>query len=245
MSLINDALKRARDAERQKGAAPPKVPLQPVDYAGRRPPASQWLVLVLILLALGFSVLSFLKWSGEKPPTAQAPLRTNAPVKAPVVSLPTAPTNAAAPRPQPRHPVVQVNTNVLARTEGRPSNAATSAQSPSPEPRSASGADPAEAAPTPSAGTSSPTNTAAAVAAPALTNASGTATNAASADPDRPPELRLQSIIYRLRNPSAVINGAMLQVGDSIAGGRVTEIQRHAVTVRWKETNLVLELPRL
>jgi hypothetical protein len=64
--------------------------------------------------------------------------------------------------------------------------------------------------------------------------------------PDAPvPALKLQSIIFRLRNPSAVINGEMLGVGETIKGARVVRIDRHSVTLeRNGETN-VLELPRL
>jgi membrane fusion protein (multidrug efflux system) len=80
-------------------------------------------------------------------------------------------------------------------------------------------------------------------AAPASTSVPVAITNAASAVAGRPTELRLQKIVYRLGTPTAVINGETLRVGDSIAGSRVTEIQRQAVTLRRGETDLVLELP--
>jgi hypothetical protein len=57
------------------------------------------------------------------------------------------------------------------------------------------------------------------------------------------PELRLQSIIFRSRNPTVLINGQMLHKGDAIAGGTVTDIQLHAVTVQRGESNIVLQLP--
>jgi hypothetical protein len=59
------------------------------------------------------------------------------------------------------------------------------------------------------------------------------------------PALKLQSIIFRLRNPSAVINGEMLGVGDTIKGARVVRIDRHTVSLEWKGGTNVLALPRL
>lgn len=43
------------------------------------------------------------------------------------------------------------------------------------------------------------------------------------------PELNLQGIFYRLKNPSVMINRRALYVGDEIAGAKVVEIQRRAV----------------
>jgi hypothetical protein len=56
--------------------------------------------------------------------------------------------------------------------------------------------------------------------------------------------VRLQSIIYRQRNPIVVINGQMLQKGDSIAGAQIIDIQRDQVTLSRNETNWVLTMPR-
>jgi len=63
MSLINDALKRARDAQQQNPfGGPPVVPLQPVDYAAR----SHWifrpLVGTLVMVSLTLSGWFFWKW---------------------------------------------------------------------------------------------------------------------------------------------------------------------------------------
>jgi hypothetical protein len=59
------------------------------------------------------------------------------------------------------------------------------------------------------------------------------------------PDLKLQSIIYRLNNPAAVINGDMLHVGETIKGARVLSIDRSEVAVEWKGKTNVLQLPRL
>ena len=66
-----------------------------------------------------------------------------------------------------------------------------------------------------------------------------------SPEPEPVPALKLQSIIFRLKNPSAVINGEMLFMGDPIAGARLTKIERHSVTLERDGTNLILTLPRL
>ncbi len=63
------------------------------------------------------------------------------------------------------------------------------------------------------------------------------------APPPAFPELRLQSIIYRLKRPSAMINGQMAQVGDRIGEALVVEIQRQAVKVEWRGSNRTLSLP--
>jgi hypothetical protein len=59
------------------------------------------------------------------------------------------------------------------------------------------------------------------------------------------PVLKLQSIIFRLRAPSALINGEMLGVGETIEGARVVKIDRHTVTLEWKGQTNALTLPRL
>jgi hypothetical protein len=57
------------------------------------------------------------------------------------------------------------------------------------------------------------------------------------------PELKLQSIIYRLNRPSAMINGQMVHAGDRIGDASVLEIRRQAVKVEWRGSNRTLSLP--
>jgi hypothetical protein len=64
-----------------------------------------------------------------------------------------------------------------------------------------------------------------------------------SATNDAP--IRLQSIIFRLKNPAAVINGEMVGVGDRLKEGRVLRIDRYSVTVEWRGETNELTLPRL
>ncbi len=43
--------------------------------------------------------------------------------------------------------------------------------------------------------------------------------------------IRLQSIFYRLRNPTVIINGKTLGVGDTLDGIKVVSIQRTSVEI--------------
>jgi hypothetical protein len=206
MSLINDALKRARDAESKRSAAAPQPPLAPVDNPPRPNRLARWALIALVLATLILSAISFWKWAHHQP----TPLEAEA---GPRPSSEPAAVHSALPW-NPTDPIVSPDLTSPVSTDPEPieeaglldlpdalAAAATAMETPPPE------AEPV-------------------------------------AEPTAEPELRLQSIIYRLRNPAVVINGEMLHVGDSIAGGEVIEIQRHAVTVRRGESNHVMQLPR-
>ncbi len=49
--------------------------------------------------------------------------------------------------------------------------------------------------------------------------------------PPAPPPLKLQGIFYRLSNPTALINGKTLGVGETVAGARVVKIERQEVSL--------------
>jgi hypothetical protein len=242
MSLINDALKRAADAHKRHGDLPPGSPLQPVDYAGRPTPLVRFLALLLILSLIGVAGFFFVKWNqaleeqeastsamihmveSRRPNPAPSPAAP-APLPSVVEAEPTppqAPTN---------RPSVRVSTNLLVRT-----NWVSAAPAPTEDaPDKSTVAEPS-AVPSP-APPATPPQTNAVVA------EAGAATNAAPATLE--PRLRLQSIIYRLKNPTAVINGEMVGVGDQIKDGRVLRIDRYSVTVEWKGETNQLTLPRL
>jgi hypothetical protein len=84
-----------------------------------------------------------------------------------------------------------------------------------------------------------PTNTLA-----TLTEPPGTATNVAIADAPKPPAYKLQGIIYRPKNPSAVIDGKLVFAGSRVGEAHVLLIEKDAVTIVTSagQTNL-LELP--
>lgn len=77
-------------------------------------------------------------------------------------------------------------------------------------------------------------------------NAPNTTTNAAElpATKPPPPAFKLQSIFYTAKNPSVVINGKSLFVGDRVGEARVISIRQDSATIVTStgKTNL-LELP--
>jgi hypothetical protein len=65
-----------------------------------------------------------------------------------------------------------------------------------------------------------------------VTNLSSTTNAAIAAGPPPGPEpLKLQGIFYRLSNPTALINGKTVAVGDQVSDARVIRIEREAVTL--------------
>jgi len=218
MSLINDALKRARDVDRKRGTGPPAMSLKPVEPAESKPhPYSKALVLAIVAVALGLSLWSFSRWAISTAPPSGSQLadasETPVPVLAPVQTMPSK-EQEVAPLVAPPEPgaVADAPTALTAVTnEG---------------PESLPGPIPTRDVPAEPPGTNHPSG-----ADPALA-------------PDAEPELRLQSIIYRLRNPAVIINGQLLEEGGSIANAEILKIERHQVTLRRQETNLVLEMPR-
>jgi hypothetical protein len=220
MSLLNDALRRAADTDRNR-TSPPLSPLQPVTYTGRPNWALRFALTVLLVVALGLSAFFLTRWSSRRQgvPASNPGGATlaAAPPSASAAALTPGGRNAATPAPL----ALQAGTAVA-----RPAG---SVRSPSP-PTPASPAPATDAAATVSAGTRSTSNSVPA--------------RAPEAE-DRFPALKLQSIIFRLSQPSAVINGQMLGVGDAVAGARVVRIDRHAVVVAWKGLTNVLEMPKL
>jgi len=212
MSLLNDALKRASDADKSRtGGGPPVSPLQPVDYAARPGWPLRFVLAGLLLVTVGCSAYFLIRWL-RAPGPEPIPDSGNAPIarNLPPTSAPAAAWRAPAAA-QPVPPVIPVSTSVTARAALEP-------------------ARPVE--PPLTRGTNPPSF-------PAPTSAVPSVAETVF------PALKLQSIIFRLRNPSAVINGEMLGVGDTIKGARVVRIDRHTVSLEWKGGTNVLALPRL
>jgi hypothetical protein len=229
MSLINDALKRAREAEQQRaGEATPATPLQPADHAPRRNWAG-WIVLAVLLIAtLAFAAIHLGRWAGSPGAERPVPVVKINPTANPAPAEPTAAVVTS--------PAIPMSTNVaprLASTEGRP------AQTPGAQPVEA--ASRAQSAP-PALSTEDPPNRSPkeppspSVEPPAVAPAPVEA---------RFPELKLQSIVFRLRNPSVMIDGQMLGVGETVKGARVAKIERQAVTMEWQGQTNILRLPQL
>jgi hypothetical protein len=229
MSLLNDALKRADEANRtQPGSGPPLPPLRPADYVTPYPGGLRLLLGVLVVLALGASGFFLSRWlvpGGDPPPArstgaAAAAHPGDAPGPIPARPLPAADTASTA------LPQTSAPSTPALRGAGARGNTPPAATAASPPVRAASAPAPA-AEPEP---------------APRVAEAGALATSATRTN--LPPALKLQSIIFRLRNPAAVINGQMLGVGDVVDGARLLRIERHAVTLEREGKTNVLELPR-
>jgi MSHA biogenesis protein MshK len=57
-----------------------------------------------------------------------------------------------------------------------------------------------------------------------------------------PANIKLQAILFRLRNPTAILNGRTLEVGESVDGAKVVEIQRSLVVIERGGRRETLEL---
>jgi len=212
MSLINDALKRAAEAQKQNPSdSPPAVRLQPVDYSARSSPFLRIVVLSLLLGFVAGSAWFFSKWWHASNQTASTAALTNAPVA-------SVPQTAVEAHPSAGQPGSQSTVRVITNIVVRGGQAAQPAPSATGRPNAR-----AQVPPPPK----------------------GTPPETAPPKPPSFPDLKLQSIIYRLSKPAVVINGEMLSVGDVIKGARVVNIERYNVTVEWQGEKRELSLPRL
>jgi hypothetical protein len=223
MSLINDALQRAGEADRRRRSKrdrPRLSPLQPAPSPRGGGSGLKWLgsLLVLCLAVAGWAL-----WQ-----TDSAPPQTATPPKR------ISPSNAVAPPRLPSRPLPGADpfpaiTNLPTRASESATPASRIKVDTNLVVRSAPASAPVETEPPPdsSAPLSTPPSAAVDGAGPPL------------------PNLRLQSIIYRLTQPTAMINGQSVQIGDLLEGARVVEIQRQSVTLEWQGTRHVLTLPSL
>jgi len=107
MSLINDALKRAKQTQQQNPFdGQPTVPLQPVDYAAGPNRWFRMVIALLVLSSLALSVWFFGKWwqgHSESPRAGEA--ANVAAVQSKTIAKPAS-----------RKTVIQVSTNIVVRT---------------------------------------------------------------------------------------------------------------------------------
>lgn len=222
MSLINDALKRAAESQKQNPSdSPPKVPLQTVDYAARPNSFFRLLALLALLALVGFSVWALSKWWNSSQQTQRTAasgrvVDTQSGSVAQEAVETAVPTGHRAQRPG-----IKVSTNVVIRAD--------------------TAAAPGTAARPPVTAAKTNVGIQRVEPPPVEMNVAAAVTNALPAFPD----LKLQSIIYRLNKPAVVINGEMLHAGEIIKDARVVKIERYAVTVVWRGETNVLSLPRL
>jgi hypothetical protein len=220
MSLINDALKRAKQAQLNASATPAPGPrLRPVEPAPdlHRRRISLMLPaisLVAITLAALFGLRLFLK---SNPSLPQSP----APAPA---SRPTGPLVATATPAPAAHVAAESLPPALPPVPTKP-----------PADTAASSAALAVAGSTPSAPTASPGTVAAGADAPATPE---------TASAPKPAPLKLQGILFDPAHPSAMISGHTMFIGDKLGEWRVIAINRESATlVNASQTNL-LTLPQ-
>ncbi|PYK95988.1 MAG: hypothetical protein DME19_21255 [Verrucomicrobia bacterium] len=217
MSLINDALKRARQAQQQNPfSGQPEVPLQPADYAARPNWLLRTVVGLLVLASLAGAGWFFSRWwrSSAESPRVGTVAEDSTRESAAKSKVPAGPAQ--------RKQTITVSTNIVVRTN------------PVALPQSEAAAQPAST----HLAVSLPASNAAALMSP---------TNLVVPAPPPSPfaDLKLQSIIFREDKPAALINGEMLFIGDEIRGARVLRIERQSVTVERKGDTNELRLPRL
>ena len=111
MSLINDALKRAKQAQQQNPfGGQPTVPLQSVDYARRPNYFLRSLVALLAVATLACSGWFFWKWWSSTGQSRSVVVAVNE------AKAESAAQSKARPQSSPRKSVIRVNTNIVVRT---------------------------------------------------------------------------------------------------------------------------------
>ncbi|MEW6303340.1 MAG: hypothetical protein AB1705_07715 [Verrucomicrobiota bacterium] len=240
MSLINDALKRAGEAQRKNAPSGPLgVPLQPVHTT----PGPSWLPLVVVpvflIAVLGLGVWLIVAWWNSREPATAAAVVTAPPVMQvtnpepakPAVSRPAEPvreTKTATFTPTPAPPVTK--------TQPPPPPVVTTPKpAPTPPPVQVAAVNPAPANPViveqPKPEPPKPVAATPAVAAPSTPPAP-----VPPAEPPKPefPTLKVQGIFYSKTRPTALINGKPVFIGDKVDGAKIIRIERDTVTVEFE-----------
>ncbi len=190
MSLINDALKRAKDAQQENPPATPPLEFRPVEPGQQDNPRQSWLYFGLTLVGiaiLGLSALlvRFVAQSGSNDLQVAAravavPAVINPPVETPPANVSSEAVDSTTP-PARSESSVEPNTNVVPMA-------------------------------------------------------------AAIAETIKPAPLKLQGIFFNPQNPSAVVSGRSVYLGDRVGGFRVMGISPVAVTLVSATATTVLSL---
>ena len=222
MSLINDALKRAKHA--QQRSAPPSAPsptLRPVELAQRKP--SNISILLPLALVVLVSVGGIILWLAISAGGARLSSTTVAQARSVSTLAPAATATSPTLTAVRGEPDVQPSLQVVAATFPIISGS--------------------EQVPTSSQNQSSSAQPITAPASPELTAMPTQAVVMVNGPPPPPPLPKLQGILFRPERPVALLDGKMVLVGRSSGDYRVVGISQQSVTVvRGGETN-VLEMP--
>ena len=219
MSLVNDALRRAKEAQQQAAPPPPsQMQFRPVE-PGQHLRHGLGLIVPVALAVVALLALVLTWWWAQghrmtEPREARAATRSDVqgtaapqPVSAPAAATTMAPPSESSPPPQ---------------SESRPSSAAGTADSP---------------------GATVPATAASPAAAKESENeATHSAVIAPAAQP-KPPPLRLQAIVFNPKRPSALISGKTVFIGDKLGDARVVAIDQDSATLVGAGKTNVLSLP--
>jgi len=213
MSLINDALKRAKAAQQQAPLPQADLPFRPVEPAQQRARRGLGLMLPAVL-ALVACLGLFLVWQFAQTRDAAAPIE---------VTARTAPIPAANPAPPP----------APATAPAAPSQPAQAPQPALPSQRGPVALDTAAAAPAVAAPAvaDAATEPADLMAADVQKDKSAAAEPVAAPPPPKLPPLRLQAIVFDPKRPSAMINGKLVFIGDRLRDLRVVRIDQESATL--------------
>jgi hypothetical protein len=212
MSLINDALKRAKQAHQESPASAVRAPdLRPVEPPQQETNPRPGLLIPagLAIVAVAGLLLFWVLWNKQSPSAPEPPATITASAR-----TPSEPLKAPVSSEQPEH--ADNSTVVVSPSAHKePPPALTEAPGPG---TNLTGFN---------AGEASPTNRSA---------------PSEAAVPLSPPPLKLQSIVFNPRRPSALINGRVLFIGDRIRDLRVKVIHRDEVVLVGGGTTNVLSL---
>ncbi len=240
MSLINDALKRANQTQKE-GAPPisPGVGLKPVPTSGHSSGGLSkvfaFLLVAGVLSGAGWFLWQGLRSRGNATPTAVAST-SNASSGVPIPKESDALRTTAREGQVRTTSTLQVNTNIVIRP-GPISSVDTTMAAESAK-RVSAGTTVAPSAREPSRPRTQALASATEPALPLV--ASSTLKPSGSAGTW--PELRLQGVFYRLHKPSVRLNGKILYVGDEVEGARLVEIHRESVKLEFAGQTKVLPL---
>lgn len=255
MSLINDALKRANEAQKKRPTSGPLgAPLRPAEaQKSSLLPAMILPVILLALLGGGFWLIS--AWWKSRAHTTEV-VAVNTP-SAPAKVTPAMPN---PPVPQPVHPAEVKQPTAVASSPNIPPQPIVVAKPPPPTPKVVASAPtpaptpvvtppapkpvPAEVKPKPvdvavvTPPTPAPTQPEPRVEEKTTVTPAPAPTPVVAATPPPPkpefPTLKLQGIFYRRTNPSALISGKTVFVGEKVQGAKVIEIDRQSVTLEFQ-----------
>ena len=205
MSLINDALKRAKEAQR-RASPPPSSPMQfrPVEPAQQ---ARHGVGLMLPAILAGAALLALFcawQWAQRRPPAepreVRALTRPGAPATVTPQSVALSPTETATtaqPSPPAELPfqpdAIMEVANLLPATDPSPSSTPPLARE--------------------------------------QANDASDSVVVASPPPPKPAPLRLQAIVFNPKRPSVLINGKTLFVGERVGDARVVAIDQESATL--------------